>query len=274
MKLPAWTISGDLAAGRSGHTATLLGDGTVLVAGGGGKKGNGEFTILDGCEVYDPAIPRHQQVGVDRRIAGSADRPCRDSAAGWESSHCGRTFRSERAEQTRCRTVRSDHWPPTTSTLPFPSRVAVCSTRTVLGSPVALHVPVTGSYNSAPSAMNGPNVLPPTTRTVPSGNSVAVCAALPLLRDRSPVVVHFSVDGSYNSEVGIRSPKSPASPPATRTDPLLKSVAVCALRAPCRLAAGLDLRLRRALYILLALDTLPLCSRTEGSWSPEGSRTS
>jgi hypothetical protein len=45
-----WTASGDMAETRTGHTATLLPDGTVLVAGG---HNGGPF--LDSAELYDPA---------------------------------------------------------------------------------------------------------------------------------------------------------------------------------------------------------------------------
>jgi Galactose oxidase, central domain/Kelch motif len=44
--------TGDMAQSRGGHTATLLADGTVLVA-GGGRQANGG-TVLSGAELYDP----------------------------------------------------------------------------------------------------------------------------------------------------------------------------------------------------------------------------
>ncbi|HJZ56176.1 MAG TPA: kelch repeat-containing protein [Gemmataceae bacterium] len=46
----SWTPGGSLTTGREGHTATLLADGNVLVA--GGSNGGG---LLTSCEVYDPA---------------------------------------------------------------------------------------------------------------------------------------------------------------------------------------------------------------------------
>src|SRR3990170_4104235 len=46
---PAWTATGSMAAARDGHTATLLPDGTVLVAGGVGTSGE-----LASAELYDP----------------------------------------------------------------------------------------------------------------------------------------------------------------------------------------------------------------------------
>src|SRR5207249_951070 len=39
--------------------------------------------------------------------------------------------------------------PPVTSTLPFGSNVAMCQARRVVSVPVAVHVPLTGSYSSA-----------------------------------------------------------------------------------------------------------------------------
>lgn len=47
----AWTPTGNLATGRSGHTATMLPDGSVLVAGGGNAT-----TDFASCELYNPAF--------------------------------------------------------------------------------------------------------------------------------------------------------------------------------------------------------------------------
>lgn len=47
----SWSLTGSLAQGRSAHTATLLPDGRVLVAGGSDAAG----APLAGCELFDPA---------------------------------------------------------------------------------------------------------------------------------------------------------------------------------------------------------------------------
>jgi N-acetylneuraminic acid mutarotase len=47
-----WSVTGNLNTARTGHTATLLSDGTVLVAGGVTDQENGD--VLDSAELYDP----------------------------------------------------------------------------------------------------------------------------------------------------------------------------------------------------------------------------
>jgi N-acetylneuraminic acid mutarotase len=47
---PSWTVTGDLGTARSYHTATLLTNGKVLVAGGADNSG-----VLSSAELYDPA---------------------------------------------------------------------------------------------------------------------------------------------------------------------------------------------------------------------------
>jgi hypothetical protein len=46
-----WTLTGNLNTARVAHTATLLSNGMVLVAGGFDTAGNG----LDSAELYNPA---------------------------------------------------------------------------------------------------------------------------------------------------------------------------------------------------------------------------
>jgi hypothetical protein len=52
-----FTATGSMAAGRSGHTATLLEDGRVLVAGGANSIG------LNSAEIYDPASGTFTETG-------------------------------------------------------------------------------------------------------------------------------------------------------------------------------------------------------------------
>src|SRR5262249_42014988 len=48
-----WTPTGDLNGGRANHTATLLPNGKVLVA--GGEEADFDGPIIDSAEIYDPA---------------------------------------------------------------------------------------------------------------------------------------------------------------------------------------------------------------------------
>jgi hypothetical protein len=51
----AWTVTANMIEARTGHTATLLADGTVLVAGGSGCCANEQGGDLLSAELYDPA---------------------------------------------------------------------------------------------------------------------------------------------------------------------------------------------------------------------------
>ena|SRR6266498_5706435 len=51
----AWTPTGSLGTTRSRHTATLLQNGRVLIAGGLNENSNCANVPLDSAELYDPA---------------------------------------------------------------------------------------------------------------------------------------------------------------------------------------------------------------------------
>ena len=53
----AFTATGDMLAARESHTATLLGDGKVLIA-GGHRGRRPSVTIYSSTEIYDPATGR------------------------------------------------------------------------------------------------------------------------------------------------------------------------------------------------------------------------
>ncbi|HEX7491873.1 MAG TPA: kelch repeat-containing protein [Candidatus Limnocylindrales bacterium] len=55
---------GSLAQDRAGHTATLLDDGRVLIAGGYSADGTAAHAALDGVEIYDPASMGFQAGGL------------------------------------------------------------------------------------------------------------------------------------------------------------------------------------------------------------------
>ncbi len=56
--LGSWIITGSLREGRYWHTATLLNDGSVLIAGGFNQR------ILASAEIYDPATGTWTETGA------------------------------------------------------------------------------------------------------------------------------------------------------------------------------------------------------------------
>jgi N-acetylneuraminic acid mutarotase len=60
----AWSLVDHMAQARYGHTATRMADGTVLIAGGTGPRGDGVYTVR--AEIYDP------QSGVWRNVDSMA----------------------------------------------------------------------------------------------------------------------------------------------------------------------------------------------------------
>jgi N-acetylneuraminic acid mutarotase len=58
-----WTLTQTMHANRTWHTATLLPDGRVLVAGGYGVDGAGADGVLNSAEIFDPASQTWTQTG-------------------------------------------------------------------------------------------------------------------------------------------------------------------------------------------------------------------
>jgi len=98
----------------------------------------------------------------------------------------------------------------------------------VLRLPVAIHVPVAGSYNSQLAVEVAELTWPPVTSTFPLDNKVAVCVVRPMAI--GALAVHPPAAGSYSSELARRT--VPLKPPTTSTLPLGNKVAECPDRAP------------------------------------------
>ena len=58
-----WALTGPLNIARFGHTMTLLPNGKVLAAGGGGYLVSHDYDILDSSELYDPATGKWSVTG-------------------------------------------------------------------------------------------------------------------------------------------------------------------------------------------------------------------
>jgi N-acetylneuraminic acid mutarotase len=63
---PGWSATGSMSVARSDHTATLLADGTVLVAGGDNGECCNSSNSLATAEIYDPATGLWRQTGSMR----------------------------------------------------------------------------------------------------------------------------------------------------------------------------------------------------------------
>src|SRR5262245_57050163 len=121
-----------------------------------------------------------------------------------------------------CTPVPSAESPPTTSTRPSRSRVAVNEIRPTFILPVAVHVFAAGSYSSASELYRAP----PATSTCPSARRTATCPQW--VSFSVPPGSHAPVGGSYSSVL------SSSRPPTTRTRPFSSGVAV-------RLSRGTDI---------------------------------
>ena len=83
--------------------------------------------------------------------------------------------------------------PPAIRTFPFARRVAVCAVRGVVIVPVAVKIPLFGSYSSAVASVPL-TFWPPAIRTFPLARSVAVWELRPTLM--LPVAANFPEVGS------------------------------------------------------------------------------
>ena len=81
-----WTATGSLVTARDNHTATLLPNGKVLVAGGI----NGPSLHLSSAELYDPAtwnVDGDRQPGHRTRVShGDAAAQWQGAGGGWTDS--------------------------------------------------------------------------------------------------------------------------------------------------------------------------------------------
>jgi hypothetical protein len=102
----SWTATGNLIEARAHHTATVLTEGTVLVAGGYGA-GNGPQ--LASAELYDPqhwVLDRHREHGRGPHWA----RAHSHTPARWQGASGGRQRRAVRPgpRDLSCRFQRRD----------------------------------------------------------------------------------------------------------------------------------------------------------------------
>jgi Calx-beta domain/FG-GAP-like repeat/Galactose oxidase, central domain/IPT/TIG domain/Kelch motif len=169
-----WTPTGSLGTARSSHTATLLGDGTVLVAGGTGLAG-----ALAGAEVYDPRSgswrpvggllgPRTEQTATLLRdgsvlVVGGLTGGALDGSGGLiGATPLASAERYVPSSQTWQPTgSMQDAHPDHTANLLLDGRVLVtATTSTAVGSGREIYDPISGSWSTAATFIEGGNGFP------------------------------------------------------------------------------------------------------------------
>ena len=68
---PSWSVTGGLNTSRFGHTATLLRNGKVLVAGGHSHGRNDGTGDLNSAELYDPTSGTWSETGSLNKLRGT-----------------------------------------------------------------------------------------------------------------------------------------------------------------------------------------------------------
>ena len=88
---PSWTATGSMSTERSHHTATLLPNGKVLVAGGSSNS----LSMLNSAELYDPATAGRSWTATDQHgrcsCESHGDAAERWHGAGGGGGQCGNT---------------------------------------------------------------------------------------------------------------------------------------------------------------------------------------
>ena len=150
--------------------------------------------------------------------------------------------------------------PPSARARPSASRVKVNDVRGAASDPVALHLPVVGSYSSAADTED-PVVafvsrLPPATSTLPLLSSVAAAEYRGV--SMLPVGDQVPVAGSYSSALAVEASVEGSRPPATRTLPSSSCVTVGESREMDIDPVAVHVRVAGSYSSALAKTVLPL----------------
>ena len=102
-----WTVTGSMHEARASHTATLLRDGTVLVAGGAADL-DGQL-VLASAELFDPASDRWTVTDSMSTDARGTPRRGSPMAGSWSSAAPGRSSIRRPGLPCLVRTLRPGH---------------------------------------------------------------------------------------------------------------------------------------------------------------------